>query len=179
MLDLGSRGMYYYNFIAPNVTGVYMIDVSCTYPNTKETYYPNEGTELYQLDGNTLVIKIGEKNITFSTSFYSYFYAVFYGTYVSTEGVGNIYILKDNSWEHYCQITYYKPDCSKIIENYTGYTPIFKIVTNQVLNLDLANLIQYNSTQQTMTNLRGGGEIHVSYKKTVISDIDMPQARII
>jgi hypothetical protein len=76
-------------------------------------------------------------------------------------------------------MTYYKPTCAKIVENYTGYSPVFRLVVTGKVVMDLANLIQYNTTEQVMTNLRGGGEIHVSYKKTVISDIDMPQARII
>jgi len=175
------RGFYFYDFIAPEVTGVYMIDVSCNYPNSKVTYYPQESTALYLLDGNTYTIKAGKTgNITFDTTIYSYFYATFYGTFAGTTGYADIYIMKDSSWEYYCQLTYYKPTCSKVIENYTGYTPTFSIsVYNKDLLLDLANLIQYNSTEQTLTNLRGGGEIHISYKKMVISDIEMPQARIL
>jgi hypothetical protein len=182
MIGLGSRGMYFYNFIAPNTTGVYMIDIACKYPNFMVTYYPQESTALYAMDGVTYTIT-GTMNITFNTTIYSRFYGTFYGTFSKSTNYADIYVLKDNSWEYYCQITYYKPTCAKIVENYTGYSAVFKIVPmlgpKDKLDMDLANLIQYNTTEQVVTNLRGGGEIHVSYKKTVISDIDMPQARII
>jgi hypothetical protein len=177
MMGLG-RGLYFYNFIAPNTTGVYMVDIACKYPNFIVTYYPQESTALYAMDGVTLTIT-GTMNITFNTTIYSRFYGTFYGITDKPTSYVDIYVLKDSSWEYYCQMTYYKPTCAKIVENYTGYSPVFRLVVTGKVVMDLANLIQYNTTEQVMTNLRGGGEIHVSYKKTVISDIDMPQARII
>jgi hypothetical protein len=178
LIYLGSRGLYFYNFIAPNTTGVYIVDVSCSYPNFMVTYYPQESTALYAMDG-VILSMTGTKNITFDTSIYSMFYGTFYGILDKSTSYVDIYVLKDNSWEYYCQMTYYKPTCAKMIENYTGYSAVFQLVITGKVNMDLANLVQYNTTEQVITNLRGGGEIHISYKKAIVTDIEVPEVKIL
>jgi len=158
------RGLYFYDFVTPNITGVYMLDVVCVYPNVKETIYPLESSALFFLDGNTYTMT-GSMNITFNTTLSTPFYAYFYAILDKPTTYADVYIQKGNNWEYYGRISYTKPTLSKLITNYTEYTPTFRVnvygAGTPKVYMDLANLVIFQPSNVTLTNLRGGGEVHV------------------
>jgi len=211
MQPLGTDGLYYYDFIAPETEGVYMLSIRCEYPNNLTTYYAsgvkveigetiNHLYETYLLDGTCYEIYPKNREIE----------AIFNFTEVSSDTgeldvvfIGNMrryeedvinmyaYDFCNNNWKLLPnKINYYHPvvantindNVSCFIQDNTVSIKFEGSVLNpfQRLCIDELKLEGYTPSSQYITELRGGGEIHVEMKKTVsIPSNETPEVSII
>ncbi|MGB9730359.1 MAG: hypothetical protein ACPL1B_10935, partial [Thermoprotei archaeon] len=109
------RGFYYFDFVAPDVEGVYMVDISCLYPSQKNVYYPGDSL-LWYIDGNT---KATELTATFQSLNATNTYVEIYFTNIGKNG-HSIYInnICSNSWDYLGSVNIYTPYFSKNFDLY-------------------------------------------------------------
>jgi len=184
MIWVGENGLYHYDFIAPEVEGVYMLSIDCRYPSEKHVFYPNHvstGTlsNLYYDDG--LVISSSTLYIYFDYLNESYDnYAVFKIQPYEGEYV-DIYINNTctNSFDFFGRVEYNKPYFTKDLNLTCHNPPRFYLNSTRRFDIDLSNIVGYYNLTSTVYKLRGGGEVHISYKKAVITGNEIPNANIV
>ena len=184
-------GFYKYDFIAPNITGVYMVSVSCSYPNNLTTYYP---TDVYYYNGGWVsfqpfyVYYDDEQYSPFNTTFRIDFnqvnevpYIVLFKNAMSRGSSVSIYVYNYNtsSYDLFAVQDYYRPEISIIIENNSYLPPRIALQGTNRFYIDMCNIQIYHEASEYQTNIRGGGEVHIALKKMVISDIEIPEVRIL
>ena len=191
MQPLGENGFYYYDFITPEAEGVYMLSVSCIYPNELHTFYMSDfssstytlGNEddTYFIDNYFLYVNRGTINFVANFSVSN-----------TTNGTGTVRLkavytqptdsVLDLQVYNYCtdtwesspiKLDYNHPyiaynlgslDCYKEDDTLTAR---LHGSSNKPIKIDLFVVDIYIPSGQYVTNLRGGGEVHVSYMKAV------------
>lgn len=158
------KGLYYFDFIAPETLGVYMTLVECSYPQEKVSYFP-DNTNLWYID-NTVVsassLTLDFPNIT--EDYRSYFEAYFRS--IPTAGV-NIYILNrcNNVYELIERATVNRPQVSNDFELTCRNPPRFLMNSTAKFGIDMFSITTYRNATSMVANLRGGGEIHIKLVK--------------
>jgi len=199
MLPLGERGLYYYDFIAPDTTGVYMVSVECVYPNNKTDYYPSNPAGckassgystvgatsvsnlyyIYYPDNYQYYCKSDVLYLNFSANLNDYSF-VYNGKFaIPRNDSVSVYIWNKciNDWELSSTFNYYTPMVSKYYNNGTCYLPNFKFVGTEFY-VDYFTLSVFTPSSTTINNIRGGGEVHIKYLKAQV-EIDQPQAKVV
>jgi len=191
MQPLGENGFYYYDFITPETEGVYMLSVSCIYPNELHTFYVVNFTsststqgyvdEMYFIDNEFLKVIAGDINFIANFSVAN-----------TTNGTGTlrlktiyekptdsvldlqVYNYCTNTWESSpIRVDYNHPYIAYKIGNLSCYKEDDILMArlygtvDTAIDIDLFVLDIYIPSGQYMTNLRGGGEVHVAYMKAV------------
>jgi len=172
------NGLYYFDFVAPYVEGVYMTTVECFYPSHSQVFTPDD-SKLWYRDGS--VINKDETIQTFpyiNTSGNIELLAMF--TAIDTP----VYIwLNDtatNSWVLVATATKNTPQVSVVVDLSIYNPPGVLINSTRSFSLDLLNIIAYFPQTRVITELRGGGEIHVETKKAhMIPDEETPYIKTI
>jgi len=214
MMPLGENGIYYLDFIAPEIEGVYMLSITCEYPNNLSTYYAdqyyiNTGSRqngnlasTYENDRTYLVIQESGGNNRIDVEFYfeptvnnTKEFDVYFNGKLRKNNDDKIYMYVynfcDDDWEvlpNY--IDYYHPFVGNVIDdNISCYVGPYQEVgirlygtglsNNQQIYIDMIKLEGYTAAAEYITELRGGGEIHVENKKVTVTDIEMPSVSII
>jgi hypothetical protein len=175
------NGLYYWDFVAPYVEGVYMTTVSCTYPSDLIILTPSQ-TQLWYKDGTIL----GGTSLTFTIPIPSGVSGnadlVIYFTAIDSANPVTIQINNTvtNQWETLGIATVNTPQLSFTIDLST-YRPVtVRMTAGKSFSVDLLNLYAYKNATVVQTNLRGGGEIHVETKKvTFVPDESTPQIKVI
>ena len=199
MMPLGKDGMYYIDFIAPNMQGVYMVSIQCTYPNNMSTYYPdqydvNKGSKsgniqnVYENDKQYMKFYPNDNGVA---DFEFWFEPVdnttkeldvYYNGRMGKTNDDTLYMYVwnncDNEWEQLPNvIDYYHPFVSNVIDNNiscyidTQYHSVgirlygTDLNPNNQFDIDLLKLEGYTPSSEYISDLRGGGEIHVEIKK--------------
>jgi len=212
MLSLGKDGLYYLDFIAPDYEGVYMLSITCEYPNNLTNYY---ASDVYVKNGET-INRLYETYLQ-DNSYYTIFpnwngiiEAIFNFTDVdnSTGELNIVYIGHMRRYEddvinvygyNFCndswvilpnKIDYFHPIVSNTLNNNvscyisdgTVSIRLYGEALNplQRLDIDVLRLDGYTPTSQYITELRGGGEIHIETKKfTAVPSNETPSISII
>jgi len=193
IMNYVDNGLYKYDFIAPNVTGVYMVSVSCSYPNNLTVYYPTNFSYysngwydlqtyyIYYEDG---VLSPAHNNfkISFDQVNETPLLIVFRNAFQYIDKI-DIYLYnhETSTWDLKIVEDYYTPEISLLV-NDTKYIPVrigMESENGKNFEIEMCNIQVYCPASQYQNNVRGGGEVHVALKKTIISDIEIPQVKII
>ncbi len=219
----GSKGLYYFDFLAPEEQGIYMLSVQCFYIVEKTFDYADDvvinngihvwGTyqDTWQDDGRYLIIS--ESDFTgykLDVRFYFYNISVpenytgmtiyWNGKWTSNEEYLNIqaYDWCNNDWFSAFdnKVTVYTPTVSNflskdeynvsclvspegtVIVRFTDSNPSETTKRGYFYTDYIDVQMNYLAPAQIET-IRGGGEIHVAYKKAVIEPSENPEIKII
>jgi len=172
------NGLYYFDFVAPNVEGVYMVTVECVYPSNLEIITPQD-SKLWYKDGSTvssssLIIQLPYINTTGNAELVLYFTAI--------SAPIEIYLndTSSNKWIYYDRATQYTPQKSIIFSLSNHNPPAILINSTKSFNLDMLNVYVYMNVTRIVSNLRGGGEIHVETKKVKTQpDEEIPYVNVV
>lgn len=186
------KGLYFYDFIVPDIEGVYMVYVECNYRFDEVSMYAksvslsavstvsgsDELSFTYYFDGlrygTRASSSAGTLTFTFDTINESidYYYVVIKGhvdlisgTYASVNS--GIFILNTctNTYEKLGEFTYYMYSLSFLVNTTCHNPPTVRFTysgTNYYLYLDLLNIVYFRNATAMIYNIRGGGEVHVS-----------------
>jgi len=219
----GSKGLYYFDFLAPEEQGIYMLSVQCFYIVEKTFDYCDEvdinkgmhvwGTyqDTWEDDGKYLII--AESDLTgYKLDVRFYFYNV--STPSNYTGMTIFWSGKWTSSEEYLNIQAYdwcNDDWFSAFDNkVTSYTPtVSNFLSKDEYNVSclvspegtvIVRFTDSNPSEHTKRGyfytdyidvqmnyltlaqveaIRGGGEIHVAYKKAVIEPSENPEIKII
>ena len=172
------NGLYYFDFIAPYIEGVYMVTVECVYPSDLEVITPTE-SKLWYKDGSTvstssLTLDFPYFDTTGNAELIIYF--------TSISDPVDIYLNDTNSndWIFYDQATKNTPQKS-IVFPISNHNPLSVLINStKSYSLDMVNVYIYTNTSRIVSQLRGGGEIHVEIKKVAIHpDEETPYVKTI
>jgi len=191
MTNIGENGFYKYDFIAPNVTGVYMVSVRCSYPNNITTYYPTQSKYFLGSWINFQPYNLYYEDNSFSP--YAKKFRIWFNQIGETPFIvkfinkinrncdTDIYLYnhQTGTYDYFTTQDYYRPEISLTINDSAYVTPLIELRSSCNFRIELSNIQVYHVASEYQTNVRGGGEVHVSLKKTVISDIEIPDAKII
>jgi hypothetical protein len=173
------NGLYYWDFVAPNVQGVYMTTVSCTYPSDLIVLTPSE-TQLWYKDGVGISVKDLTTTIPIPSGVSDKGELIIYFTAIDSANPVTIQInnTATNQWETLGTATVNTPQLSFTIDLSTHNPVTVRMTAGKAFSVDLLNLYAYKNATTVQTNLRGGGEIHVEVKK-VVPDESTPEIRTI
>jgi hypothetical protein len=175
------NGLYYWDFVAPDVEGVYMTTISCTYPSDLIVLTPSQSQYWYKdsliMSGTSLTATIPIPSGVSGNADLLIYFTVIDSTSPVTIQVNNT---ATNQWETLGTATVNTPQVSFTIDLST-HNPVTVIMTSgRTFSVDLLNLYAYKNTTVVQTNLRGGGEIHIEVKKVAITpDESTPEIRTI
>jgi hypothetical protein len=175
------NGLYYWDFVAPDVEGVYMTTISCVYPNDLIVLTPGD-SKLWYKDGNTY----GGTSLTFTIPIPSdvsgnadlliYFTVIDSASPVTVQVNNTV----ENRWDTLGTASVNTPQVSFVIDLSTHNPVTVRMTAGRSFSVDLLNLYAYKNTTVVQTNLRGGGEIHIEVKKVAITpDESTPEIRTI
>jgi hypothetical protein len=175
------NGLYYWDFVAPDVEGVYMTTVSCTYPSELIVLTPNQ-TQYWYRDGSVISGASITATIPIPSGVSGNADLLIYFSYIDYRGPITIQInnTNTNQWDTLGIATVNTPQLSFVID-LSNYNPVtIRMTSTRSFSVDLINLYAYKNATRTQTNLRGGGEIHVEVKKVAfVPDEGTPQIKII
>lgn len=158
------KGLYYYDFVAPDTLGVYMTTIECVYPQLRQSIFPAL-SQLYYIDNQ--LYSGTSLTITFPTitGFEDTYFEAYFRT-VPTAGA-NIYLLNrcNNRYELVATATQNTPQISRMFSLNCTNPPQFLVNSTSRIDLDMFVIYGFTNATSTITNLRGGGEIHVKLVK--------------
>lgn len=202
------RGFYFYDFITPEIEGVYMIHVECMYRFNETRVFPLNFTT------TTISFRTGEDELSFLYENNNLYFSprattsggnvVFWFPtltnvstfYVYIEGLLDItggtpatnYVLIQafnrctNTYVNIINYTYYMTSASAML-NATCFNPLmlrYYFVPNTVhLMTDVLNIVYYTNASLIIGNIRGSGEIHITRYVFGIDVEQPPSIRII
>jgi len=172
------NGLYYWDFVAPDVQGVYMTTVSCTYPSQLQILTPSD-SKLWYRDGSEVSTSNYMTRITTTASSNTAELIVYFSSIDANNPVA-IYInnTATNKWDYLGQATVNTPQVSFTFDLATHNPITVWLTANKSFSIDMLNVYVYQNATQVQTNLRGGGEIHVEVKKVAITpDENTPEIR--
>jgi len=201
-------GLYFYDFIVPDIEGVYMVYVECNYRFDEVSMYTtsvslsavsslsgnDEPSFTYYFDGLRYGTRASSSAGTLTFTFNAvnesidYYYVVIKGhvdlisgTYSSVNS--GIFILNTctNTYEKLGNFTYYMYSLSFLVNRTCHNPPTVRFTysgTNYYLYLDLLNIVYFRNATAMVYNIRGGGEVHVS-KISADAYGTIPNVRII
>jgi hypothetical protein len=173
------NGLYYWDFVAPDVEGVYMTTVSCTYPGDLIVLTPSQSQYWYKdnvvMSGTSLTATIPiPSGVSDNADLVIYFTSIDSANPVTIQ-INNT---ATNQWETLGTATVNTPQLSFTIDLSTHRPVTVRMTAGKTFSVDLLNLYAYKNTTVVQTNLRGGGEIHVETKKVaIVPDESTPQIR--
>jgi hypothetical protein len=174
------NGLYYWDFVAPDVEGVYMTTVSCTYPNDLIVLTPSQNQYWYKdsvvMSGTSLTATIPIPSGVYEKADLLIFFTSIDSANPVTIQINNT---ATNQWETLGTATVNTPQLSFIIDLSTHRPVTVRMTAGRTFSVDLLNLYAYKNTTVVQTNLRGGGEIHVEVKKFTIEPDLNPNVRIV
>jgi hypothetical protein len=175
------NGLYYWDFVAPDVEGVYMTTVSCTYPSDLIVLTPSQSQYWYKdsvvMSGTSLTATIPiPSGVSGKAELLIFFTAIDSANPVTIQ-INNTVA---NRWDVLGTATVNTPQLSFVIDLST-YRPVtVRMTAGRSFSVDLLNLYAYRNATVVQTNLRGGGEIHVEVKRVAITpDEGTPQIKTI
>ena len=175
------NGLYYWDFVAPDVEGVYMTTVSCTYPSDLIVLTPSQSQYWYKdssvMSGTSLTATIPiPSGVSGNADLVIYFTAIDSANPVTIQ-INNT---ATNQWETLGTATVNTPQLSFTIDLSTHNPVTVRMRAGKTFSVDLLNLYAYKNTTVVQTNLRGGGEIHVEVKRVaIVPDESTPQIKVI
>lgn len=184
-----SRGLYYYDFIVPPEDGVYMIDVVCSLPYGLEKYsplnyqtsgasvsgyfdYSFEKDGLYFIvsgrNGNSITFNFPQVNTSNATSYYVSIYGLFDSQ--NTNYYLNVYAYNTcaNNWQLIGTISYYSVTSTFELDKNCSNPASIRLVFPSIIGattgfrIDEIKLYLVENIEAVITNIRGGGEVHVT-----------------
>ena len=173
------NGLYYWDFVAPYVEGVYMTTVSCTYPSDLIVLTPSDSRFWYK-DGTTVSGTSITATIPIPSGVSGNADLLIYFTVIDPANPVTIQVnnTATNQWETLGTATVNTPQLSFTIDLSTHNPVAVKLTSAKSFSVDLLNLYAYQNATVVQTNLRGGGEIHVEVKKVAITpDENTPEIR--
>jgi hypothetical protein len=171
------NGLYYWDFVAPDVEGVYMTTVSCVYPNDLVVLTPSDN-RLWYRDVITLAGTDITATIPIPSDASGKADLVIYFTDIENPVTIQINNTVTNQWDTLGTATVNTPQVSFTIDLSTHNPVTVRMTSDRAFRVDLLNLYAYRNATVVQTNLRGGGEIHVEVKKVAITpDETTPQIR--
>jgi hypothetical protein len=173
------NGLYYWDFVAPYVEGVYMTTISCTYPSDLIVLTPSD-TKFWYKDGSTYSGSSLTVTIPIPSGVSGNADLLIYFTLIDSANPITIQInnTATNQWETLGTATVNTPQLSFTIDLSTHNPVTVRMTAGKPFNVDLLNLYAYKNATVVQTNLRGGGEIHVEVKKVAITpDESTPEIR--
>jgi hypothetical protein len=173
------NGLYYWDFVAPDVEGVYMTTVSCTYPSDLIVLTPSDSRFWYKdgtpISGTSLTATIPIPSGVSGNADLLIYFTVIDSTSPVTIQINNT---ATNQWETLGTATVNTPQLSFTIDLSTHNPVTVRMTSGKTFSVDLLNLYAYRNATVVQTNLRGGGEIHVEVKKVAITpDENTPEIR--
>jgi len=173
------NGLYYWDFVAPNVEGVYMTIISCTYPSDLVVLTPSD-SRLWYKDSNVYSASSLTATIPIPSGVSGNADLLIYFTVIDPANPVTIQInnTATNQWETLGTATVNTPQLSFTIDLSTHNPVTVRMTSAKSFSVDLLNLYAYRNVTVVQTNLRGGGEIHVEVKKVAITpDENTPEIR--
>lgn len=188
VMNYYDRGLYYYDFIVPPEDGVYMIDVRCTMPygireytasnyntiGTAVTGYLGQTKEVDQdyfvitgRNGNAIEFTFPNVSLENYTDFFVQIYGYF--TSANTNYYLNVYAYNycTKSYEYLGRAIYYSL-LNTFILNSCHNPPLIRLAFPNIIGsttnyrLDMIKVLTVYQVASVVTNIRGGGEVHVT-----------------
>ena len=173
------NGLYYWDFVAPDVQGVYMTTISCTYPSDLIVLTPSQ-SQLWYKDSVTYSGTSVKFTIPIPSGVSNNAELIIYFTAIDSANPVTIQInnTATNQWETLGTATVNTPQLSFTIDLSIHNPVTVRMTAGKSFSVDLLNLYAYQNATVVQTNLRGGGEIHVEVKKVAITpDENAPEIR--